>query len=68
MSLGDTPLVVLDGTAGSARASDDVRAQAEDLTDLVENALVGLHRASPNGVILWANQAELELLGCAAPE
>ncbi|MEA3203949.1 MAG: hypothetical protein QOI63_1629, partial [Thermoplasmata archaeon] len=40
------------------------RIQAErELADFVENAGEGLHRVDGNGVILWANQAELDLLG-----
>lgn len=34
-----------------------------DLTDFMENALEGLHKVGPDGIILWANRAELELLG-----
>ncbi|HEX2065915.1 MAG TPA: PAS domain-containing protein, partial [Candidatus Thermoplasmatota archaeon] len=45
------------------------RAQAEqELADFVENALEGLHRVGPDGRILWANQAELDLLGYARQE
>jgi PAS domain S-box-containing protein len=41
------------------------RRAEEDLRDFVESAVEGLHRASPDGTILWANQAELDLLGYA---
>lgn len=34
-----------------------------ELTDFFENALEGLHWVGPDGRILWANQAELKLLG-----
>ncbi|HET7731135.1 MAG TPA: PAS domain S-box protein [Usitatibacter sp.] len=34
-----------------------------ELADFVENAVVGLHRVGPDGTILWANRAELEMLG-----
>jgi PAS domain S-box-containing protein len=41
-----------------------LREQAEsELTDFVENALEGLHKLGSDGTILWANKAELEMLG-----
>ncbi len=38
-------------------------ASAAELADFVENAVEGLHRVGPDGTILWANRAELQLLG-----
>ena len=40
----------------------------QELRDFVENASVGLHWVGPDGVILWANQAELDLLGYSREE
>jgi PAS domain S-box-containing protein len=34
-----------------------------ELTDFFENAIEGLHKVGPDGMILWANRAELDLLG-----
>jgi PAS domain S-box-containing protein len=34
-----------------------------DLRDFLENAVIGLHRVDANGVISWANRAELDMLG-----
>lgn len=34
-----------------------------ELTDFFENATEGLHKVGPDGTILWANQAECDLLG-----
>ena len=45
------------------RADDAVYRRERELHDFVENATEGLHWAGPDGVILWANQAELDLLG-----
>jgi PAS domain S-box-containing protein len=45
-----------------------VRERARDLTDFIENASLGLHWVGPDGAILWANQAELDLLGYARDE
>src|SRR5439155_5091070 len=38
------------------------------LSDFVENAAEGMHWVGPNGVIVWANRAELEMLGYAHDE
>lgn len=40
----------------------------QELRDFVENAVEGLHWLSPEGRILWANRAELELLGYQSDE
>jgi PAS domain S-box-containing protein len=34
-----------------------------ELRDFFENALEGIHQVGPDGTILWANRAELNLLG-----
>ena len=47
------------------RAEELLRQREQELTDFFENATVGLHWVGPDGTILWANRAELELLGCA---
>jgi PAS domain S-box-containing protein len=39
-----------------------------ELSDFVENSLEGLHRVGPDGRILWANRAEMNLLGYAPDE
>lgn len=39
-----------------------------ELTDFIENASVPLHWVGADGVILWANQAELDLLGYTREE
>jgi PAS domain S-box-containing protein/excisionase family DNA binding protein len=39
-----------------------------ELADFVDNAPVGLHKAGPDGTILWANQAESDLLGYSIDE
>jgi PAS domain S-box-containing protein len=49
------------------------RAEAADgglsgMASLLLEGLVGFHRAAPDGTILWANHAELELLGASAEE
>jgi PAS domain S-box-containing protein len=39
-----------------------------DLTDFIENASLGLHWVDADGKIIWANQAELDLLGYSREE
>ena len=55
----DQPLLA-DIVASSARLHD---ASPAELADFVENAVEGLHRVGPDGTILWANRAELQMLG-----
>src|SRR3954452_25451038 len=44
------------------------RSSEEELRDFFENATVALHWVGPDGTILWANRAELDLLGYSADE
>lgn len=50
------------------RAEDALRKSEAELTDFVETATIGLHRVGPDGVIKWANRAELQMLGYAPEE
>jgi len=45
------------------RVFETLRRREQDLTDFFEHATVALHWVGPDGTILWANRAELELLG-----
>jgi PAS domain S-box-containing protein len=45
-----------------------LRRSESDLKDFVENATIGLHWVGPDGTILWANNAELNLLGYTREE
>lgn len=40
-----------------------LRQRERELMDFLENAAEGLHRVGPDGTILWANKAELAMLG-----
>ena len=44
------------------------REAQEELADFLDNAVVGLHKVGPDGTILWANDAELRMLGYARDE
>jgi PAS domain S-box-containing protein len=50
------------------RAEEVLRRREEELTDFIENSAVGLHWVAEDGTILWANRAELELLGYTREE
>ena len=51
-----------------SRLFESARENEADLTDFFENATVGLHWVGPDGMILRANRAELELLGYSHDE
>ena len=50
------------------RAEERLRNSERELADFFENATVGLHWVGPDGTILKANRAELDLLGYGADE
>lgn len=47
---------------------EEVQRRTSDVEDFFENSAVGLHIVSGEGIILRANQAELDLLGYTAEE
>lgn len=49
--------------AARREAERELRMRERELSDFIENANEGLHRVGPDGTILWANRAELEMLG-----
>ena len=49
--------------AERGRAEQKLRRREQELSDFMESATVGLHWVGPDGIIIWANRAELELLG-----
>lgn len=49
-------------------ADEALRRAEQELRDFVENANVGMHWVGPDGIILWANRTELEMLGVTAEE
>ena len=49
--------------AQRARVEAALAARERELSDFLESATEGLHRVGPDGTILWANKAEMNLLG-----
>lgn len=47
---------------------EELRRRERELSDFIENASVGLHWVGADGAILWANQAELDMLGYTREE
>jgi len=54
--------------AGRKEAEKSLHLRQKELSDFIENALEGLHQVGPDGKILWANPAQLKLLGYTAEE
>jgi len=66
-----TAITLLQQKAHSLAAEIEHRKEVEkalvqrerELSDFFENALEGIHQVGPDGMILWANKAELKMLG-----
>jgi PAS domain S-box-containing protein len=54
--------------ADRRRVEVELRQAEHDLWEFLESAVEGLHWVGPDGAILWANQATLDLLGYGAAE
>jgi PAS domain S-box-containing protein len=50
------------------RVEAALRSSQQDLADFLEHGAIPLHWVGPDGMILWANQAELDLLGYTREE
>ncbi len=58
----------VDGEHALSRELHALRGSEAALRDLVETATIGLHWVGADGTILWANQAELDLVGYTREE
>ncbi|HEV8378956.1 MAG TPA: ATP-binding protein [Tepidisphaeraceae bacterium] len=71
-----TAITLLQQKAQSLSAEIEHRKEVEkalmqrerELSDFFENAQEGIHQVGPDGVILWANKAELNMLGYGQDE
>lgn len=52
----------------SKLAEADLRHREQELRDFIENGAISLHWVGPDGTILWANRAELQLMGYTEEE
>lgn len=54
--------------ADKEKQLQEMRSRLEKVTDFIENATVPLHWVNDEGIIIWANKAELDLLGYTSEE
>src|SRR6185436_18420097 len=54
--------------AGLKQQQETLRRSQQELDDFFENAAIALHWVGPDGILLRANRAELELLGYTREE
>jgi PAS domain S-box-containing protein len=50
------------------RQEEAARQSEQDLRDFLENAHMPIHWVGPDGIVLWANRAELQMLGYSPDE
>ena len=50
------------------RAEEASRRAEQEFRDFVDSASVGMHSVGPDGIILWANRTEMDMLGFAHEE
>lgn len=56
--------LALDGEVARRKEAEQLAELREvDLVEFLDNAAEGIHRVGPDGTILWANKAELTMLG-----
>jgi PAS domain S-box-containing protein len=60
--------VIPERSLDESHTLEELRRRERELADFIENASVGLHWVGADGTILWANQAELDLLGYTREE
>jgi two-component system, OmpR family, sensor histidine kinase VicK len=58
----------LERLARCEKENIELRSRVEELSDFFENAALPLHWVDSNGIIIWANQAELDTLGFTREE
>ncbi|MDX6613269.1 MAG: hypothetical protein QOD75_2455, partial [Blastocatellia bacterium] len=59
----------LEGEISERKRAQEVLGQREaELTDFIENATLGMHWVAKDGIIKWANRAEIDLLGYSLDE
>lgn len=61
-------MVYADYLTGTEKSGQEQQSSCQQLEDLLESCAIGFNAIAPDGTILEANKAELELLGYAADE
>ncbi|MDB6130912.1 MAG: regulator protein, partial [Verrucomicrobiales bacterium] len=64
----DKLLAVARDITGQKTFEQTLRRRTEELSNFFETATIGLHWVGPDGIIQWANPAELEMLGYSKEE
>lgn len=59
---------LLNKLARYEKENKELESRVEELSDFLENAAVPLHWVDDNGIIIWANQAEIDMLGFTMEE
>ncbi len=54
--------------ANYKKREKELKSRIEELTDFLENATIALHWVDSEGIIIWANQDELDFLGYTKEE
>jgi len=55
--------ILLEQLAGCKKREIELNIRIDELSDFIENTSVPLHWVNGSGIIIWANKAELDLLG-----
>src|SRR5438270_1097699 len=66
--IGQSLPFLLSGTTSSEKVQKELEWKTRMLQDYVDNAAIGLHWVDENGIIKWANKAELDMLGYSENE
>jgi PAS domain S-box-containing protein len=61
-------LLVVGLSLSTRLANQELAKSRRELHDFLENGAIGLHWVGPDGQILWANRAELDMLGYSEEE
>jgi PAS domain S-box-containing protein len=67
-NVGQMTLLTIQDITERKQREEARRRVEEELRDFVENASVGMHWVGPDGILMWVNQAELDLLGYTPEE
>lgn len=61
-------IIYINDITAQKQVQQQLERKAFELQDYVDNAVIGLHWVDAKGIIQWANQAELDMLGYSAGE